>query len=200
MSHTTFSFLFPQGIYDDFSYFVPLQDIFTPHYIHTDFFSKVSPLRAYIRKKSLKCCRLFLIFHNLLPPKRYIRIKIPKCLTKNQNICLIAYIPRNLQKCRKYFLSKAYIPGFSKKCRNFFIFPATNQEKKSYIRIESATLSKKIRYIHSGSGTLSRKKLYIRSRKTIFLKKIPTLSAFLRNIHIKGISLTCLEECYRGVV
>ena len=134
---------------------------------------------------------------------QYIQLFLSKCLTRLINNFSIAYIPRNFEKCRKYFhstayiphnsqkcriyfLPNAYIPGFSEKCRDyfattstfrffqksvgtFFIFPATNQEKKSYIHIESATLS--------------RKKLYIRSKGSIFLKKIPTLSAFIRNIH-----------------
>ena len=117
---------------------------------------------------------------------QYIQLFLSKCLTRLINNFSIAYIPRNFEKCRKYFHSTAYIPHNSQKCRiffvptstfrffqqsvgTFFIFPATNQEKKSYIHIESATLS--------------RKKLYIRSKGSIFLKKIPTLSAFMRNIH-----------------
>ena len=116
---------------------------------------------------------------------QYIQLFLSKCLTRLINNFSIAYIPRNFEKCRKYFHSTAYIPHNSQKCRiffvptstfrffqqsvgTFFIFPATNQEKKSYIRSESATYSQEIRYIHIKTGHFHEKNCTYVVREVFF--------------------------------
>ena len=73
-------------------------------------------------------------------------------------------------KCRDYFAPTSTFRFFQQSVGTFFIFPATNQEKKSYIRIESATLS--------------RKKLYIRSKGNIFKENPDTFGIFTEYTYI----------------